>query len=78
MGAVPRSSILTHGPLPLYPSGSRRSRSVVEWSAKLEAGDPVLVAETTAYDAGDRLLELARTHYRGDRYRFRATLVRRR
>src|SRR5437660_2409260 len=40
MGAVPRSSILTHGPLPLYPSGSRRSRSVLEWSAKLEAGDP--------------------------------------
>jgi DNA-binding GntR family transcriptional regulator len=44
----------------------------------LAAGDPVLVAETTAYDAGDRLVELARTHYRGDRYRFRATLVRRR
>jgi DNA-binding GntR family transcriptional regulator len=44
----------------------------------LRAGDPVLVAETTAYDAGDRLVELARTHYRGDRYRFRATLVRRR
>jgi GntR family transcriptional regulator len=45
---------------------------------ELHPGDPVLVAETTAYDAGDRLVELARTHYRGDRYRFRATLVRRR
>jgi len=44
----------------------------------IPANDPVLVAETTAYDAGDRLVELARTHYRGDRYRFRATLVRRR
>jgi DNA-binding GntR family transcriptional regulator len=44
----------------------------------IPTNDPVLVAETTAYDAGDRLVELARTHYRGDRYRFRATLVRRR
>lgn len=44
----------------------------------LRAGDPVLVAETTAYDASDRLVELARTTYRADRYRFRATLVRRR
>ena len=35
---------------------------------ELRPGDPVLVAETTAYDAGDRLVELARTHYRGDRY----------
>ena len=44
----------------------------------IRAGEPVLVAETTAYDPTDRLVELARTHYRADRYRFRATLVRRR
>ena len=44
----------------------------------IRGGEPVLVAETTAYDPNDRLVELARTHYRADRYRFRATLVRRR
>ena len=44
----------------------------------IRRGEPVLVAETAAYDPSDRLVELARTHYRADRYRFRATLVRRR
>jgi DNA-binding GntR family transcriptional regulator len=44
----------------------------------IRRGEPVLVAETAAYDPSDRLVELARTHYRSDRYRFRATLVRRR
>jgi GntR family transcriptional regulator len=44
----------------------------------IEVGEPTLVAETAAYDPSDRLVELARTHYRADRYRFRATLVRRR
>jgi DNA-binding GntR family transcriptional regulator len=44
----------------------------------IRTGEPVLVAETAAYDPSDRLVELARTHYRSDRYRFRATLVRRR
>jgi GntR family transcriptional regulator len=41
-------------------------------------GTPVLVTDTTAYDLGDRPVESCRTVYRGDRYRFRATLVRRR
>jgi DNA-binding GntR family transcriptional regulator len=44
----------------------------------IDVGEPTLVAETAAYDPSDRLVELARTHYRADRYRFRATLVRRR
>jgi GntR family transcriptional regulator len=41
-------------------------------------GAPVLVTDTSAYDPADRAVELCRTVYRGDRYRFRATLVRRR
>jgi DNA-binding GntR family transcriptional regulator len=44
----------------------------------IEAGTPVLVTDTTAYDLGDRPVERCRTAYRADRYRFRATLVRRR
>ena len=44
----------------------------------IEVGEPVLVALQTTYDANDRPIELGRMHYRGDRYRFRATLVRRR
>jgi DNA-binding GntR family transcriptional regulator len=44
----------------------------------IDVGDATLVADTAAYDPSDRLVELARTHYRADRYRFRATLVRRR
>ena len=67
---------------PVRAAYTRRGRSGVPERVGellgLRPGDPVLVAETTAYDAGDRLVELARTHYRGDRYRFRATLVRRR
>ena len=42
------------------------------------AGTPVLVTMTTAYDPADRVVELCTTVYRGDRYRFRATLARRR
>jgi DNA-binding GntR family transcriptional regulator len=44
----------------------------------IEVGAPVLVTLTTAYDPADRVVELCRTVYRGDRYRFRATLARRR
>ena len=39
-------------------------------------GSPLLLARTTSYDASDRLVELGETAYRPDRYRFRATLVR--
>jgi GntR family transcriptional regulator len=41
-------------------------------------GDPLLLARTTSYDAGGRVVELGETFYRGDRYRFHATLVRER
>ncbi len=39
-------------------------------------GSPMLLATTTSYDASDRVVELGETAYRSDRYRFRATLVR--
>jgi DNA-binding GntR family transcriptional regulator len=44
----------------------------------IEAGDPLLLARTTSYDETDRVVELGETAYRCDRYRFRATLVRKR
>jgi GntR family transcriptional regulator len=43
----------------------------------IEPGAPVFVATTTGYDAGGRVVELTRGVYRSDRYRFRATLLRR-
>ncbi len=42
----------------------------------LAPGEPVLIATTAAYDANDRLVELAETVYRSDRYRFETTLIR--
>lgn len=39
-------------------------------------GSPLLLARTTSFDASDRVVELGETVYRSDRYRFRATLVR--
>jgi len=44
----------------------------------LDDGAPVLVTSTATHDAEGRLVEVTRTAYRGDRYRFHATLVRRR
>jgi len=41
-------------------------------------GDPLLLARTTSYDRNSRVVELGETYYRGDRYRFHATLVRER
>jgi GntR family transcriptional regulator len=43
----------------------------------LGPGEPLLVTETVSYDAAGRLVELTTTAYRSDRYRFRATLIRR-
>lgn len=43
----------------------------------LAPGAPVLLAEQLTYDASGRPIQLCRLTYRGDRYRFRATLVRR-
>lgn len=42
---------------------------------EVSAGFPLLRAATTAYDAADRVVERGTMHYRGDRYRFRATLA---
>ncbi len=41
-------------------------------------GSAVLVANTRAYDEAGRLVDIGETSYRGDRYRFEATLRRRR
>jgi len=43
----------------------------------LEPGAPVLAAVTLAFDASNRVVDVGRTVYRGDRYRFQATLMRR-
>ncbi|MFN8222973.1 MAG: GntR family transcriptional regulator [Gaiellales bacterium] len=42
----------------------------------VDPGDPLLLARTTSFDAAGRVVELGETFYRGDRYRFHATLVR--
>lgn len=42
----------------------------------MASGSPLLVAQTAGYAEDGRLVELSETAYRGDRYRFRATLVR--
>lgn len=44
----------------------------------VEPGDPLLLARTTSFDESGRVVELGETFYRGDRYRFHATLVRER
>lgn len=44
----------------------------------VETGEPLLLATTASRDTGGRLVELGEMTYRGDRYRFRATLTRRR
>lgn len=41
---------------------------------ELEAGNPVLVGEYTCFDDQDRLFEIGRIVYRGDRYRFKTVL----
>jgi GntR family transcriptional regulator len=43
---------------------------------EIEPGDATLWATQTTFDQGGRPIELGRIAYRGDRYRFRATLVR--
>lgn len=44
---------------------------------ELEPGSPAFIATTTGYDEAGRVVELTRSVYRSDRYRFRATLTRR-
>ncbi|MFC4223508.1 GntR family transcriptional regulator [Lysinibacter cavernae] len=42
----------------------------------LDEGDPVLIGEETAFDLADRPVILGRVTYRGDAYRFEASLFR--
>ena len=42
----------------------------------VRAGSPVLLTDTTSRDAGGAVVERGRMAYRGDRYRFQATLSR--
>jgi GntR family transcriptional regulator len=55
-------------------AADERAASLLE----MVAGGPVLLAATTSFDRQGRIIELARTYYRGDRYRFQSSLVRRR
>lgn len=43
---------------------------------EVDVGAPLLRARTTSYAVDGRVVELGETFYRGDRYRFHATLVR--
>jgi GntR family transcriptional regulator len=47
------------------------------WAEILDVpvGAPLLIADTSSYDRDERLIEIGRIIYRGDRYRFRSTLV---
>ena len=42
---------------------------------ELDVGAPVLVADTSGYSREGRLIQLGHIVYRGDRYRFQATLI---
>ena len=55
-------------------AADERAASLLE----MAPGGPVLLAATTSFDRQGRIIELARTYYRGDRYRFQSSLVRRR
>ena len=55
-------------------AADERAASLLE----MVVGGPVLLAATTSFDRQGRIIELARTYYRGDRYRFQSSLVRRR
>ena len=55
------------------PSEERQSELL-----EVEVGSPLLRTMTTSYDKDGRLVELGVMFFRGDRYRFRATLTRRR
>jgi len=44
---------------------------------ELEVGQPVLFTTTVAFDETSQIIDIGRTVYRADRYRFQATLMRR-
>ena len=43
---------------------------------EISAGEPLLIASTTTFDAQGKVVELGETAYRSDRYRFQTELVR--
>lgn len=66
------------GHAPVTADYSVEARSADEREAELLAtsvGSPLLVAESRAFAERDRLIVLGLISYRGDRYRFRSTLV---
>ncbi|GAA1552849.1 hypothetical protein GCM10009827_086960 [Dactylosporangium maewongense] len=59
--------------------GSRQRRDQVKQAAKLlglEPGDPVLVGYQKTFDQHDQCFDVGRQLYRGDAYRFQASLFR--
>jgi GntR family transcriptional regulator len=74
-------ALAKHGCGPVRADYTVEARIATEPEATLlaaPAGSAVLVAVTRGYDDRGRLVELGHTVYRGDRYRFDATLRRRR
>jgi len=67
-GAVP---VRADYVLQAIPAEARQARHL-----ELPEGAPLLMATATTYDLGGRVIELSRSIFRGDRYRFRTTLVR--
>jgi GntR family transcriptional regulator len=67
-GAVPARADYV---LQAIPAEARQAKHL-----ELPEGAPLLMATAKTYDLGGRAIELSRSIFRGDRYRFRATLVR--
>jgi GntR family transcriptional regulator len=69
-----------HGVAPIRANYSVQATAADEEKARhldMEVGEPLLVATTTAFDPSGQLIELTTMSYRGDRYRFQASLSRR-
>jgi GntR family transcriptional regulator len=60
-----------HFSIEAVPAGAREARLL-----GVEAGAPLLRCDQITEDESGRLIELSEMRYRGDRYRFRGTLVR--
>ena len=82
MASAARRSTCTRGTRargPVRADYSVRALPATEVEAELldvHGGEPLLLATTKSYDDGGRVVELGEMLYRGDRYRFRATLTR--
>lgn len=70
--------LASHGNRPMRSDCSIEAHpATAEQAQQLDVplGTPVLVAETLSYTLDGRLVDRGRIVYRGDRYRFRATLI---